>query len=546
MSTSKSKKIVKKNKPKQSSYHPVVLAILDGWGINKKYIGNAVELAKKPNFDWLWQNFSHTQLQASGRFVGLPAHQDGNSEAGHLNLGAGRIVEQDSVIINKAIKSGLFFKNPAFQSAIEHAKKNDSAIHLMGLLTGWQSAHADPEHLLALLQLLRNNKIKKVYLHLFTDGRDSFKYGALNFLKKIENKLKSHEKIASITGRYYAMDRIKDWSRTEIAYDALVLGQAKYYTESAKNAIQRAYDLGETDEFILPTVIVKDAKCDKRGVCIGGQPVGLINDNDAIIFFNLRSDRSRQLVKVFDQDNFNKNNPGSFIRKKVLKNIIFVSMTESGPNLKHVLAAFPAINVKKTLPFVLHEYSQLYAAETEKFAHITYFLNGGYPQAVAGEERATVPSADVATYDLRPAMSAKEINKIILKSLKNQKHQFIAVNFANPDMVAHTGNLAAGIKAIETVDSCLGDLIKIIKNKKGILMVTSDHGNAEEMIEEKTGEIDTQHSSNPVPFILADFNKNIKYQLKNDGVLGNVAPTILELMALKKPQEMSCKSLIIK
>lgn len=525
---------------------PVVLAILDGWGINKKYIGNAIELAKKPNFNWLWQKFPHTKLQASGKYVGLPVHQDGNSEAGHLNLGAGRIVEQDSVIISKAIKSGVFFKNPAFQRVVEHAKRHNSTVHLMGLLTGWQSAHADPDHLLALLKLLREHKIKKVCLHLFTDGRDSYKYGALKFLKQLENKLQPHEKIATIVGRYYAMDRRKDWFRTEKTYDAIILGQAKYYARSAKEAIARAYDRGETDEFILPTIIVKDGRCDKKGICFSGQPIGIIKETDSIIFFNLRSDRSRQLIKTFIQDNFNKQNPGSFVRKKVIQDLVFVSMTESGPDLDRVLAAFPSVNVKTSLPLVLKEFTQLYIAETEKFAHVTYFFNGGYPQAINGEERIMVASPDVATYDLKPAMSALAINKIILKSLKTKKYKFITVNFANPDMVAHTGNLAAGIKAVEIVDKCLGNLKDELKKQKGILIVTADHGNAEEMIDEKTGEIDTQHSSYPVPFILADFGKNKKYKLNKQGVLANVAATILDLLSVDKPQEMNCESLIIK
>lgn len=539
--------IPKKNNPIiKRPYRPVVLAILDGWGINKLYNGNAVELAKKPNFDFLWKNFSHTELQASGKYVGLPIHQDGNSEAGHLNLGAGRIVEQDSVIINKAIKSGVFFKNPAFQRVIEHAKRHNSTVHLMGLLTGWQSAHADPDHLLALLKLLRENKIKKICLHLFSDGRDSYKYGALKFLKQLEKKLLPYEKIATITGRYYAMDRRKDWSRTEKAYDAIVLGQAKYYARSASEAIERAYDRGETDEFILPTIIVKDGRCDKKGICLSGQPIGTINEKDSIIFFNLRSDRSRQLIKTFVQDKFNKQNPGSFIRKKVLKDLVFVSMTESGPDLDRVLSAFPSVNVKISLPLVLKEFTQLYIAETEKFAHITYFFNGGYPEAINGEERIMIPSPDVATYDLKPAMSALAINRIILKSLKTKKHEFIAVNFANPDMVAHTGNLAAGIKAVETVDECLGQLVVELKKQKGILIVTADHGNAEEMIDESTGEIDTQHSSYLVPFIVADFGKNKKYKLNKKGVLANVAATILDLTKVDKPKEMSCESLIVK
>jgi len=525
---------------------PIVLIILDGWGINKLYPGNAIELAHKPNFDFLWKNFPHTELQASGHYVGLPAHQDGNSEAGHLNLGAGRVVEQESVVISRAIKSGLFFKNPALLRTVEHSKRHHSNIHLIGLLTGAQSAHVDPNHLLALLKFYREHNIKNIYLHLFTDGRDSYKFGALKFLTKLEKELKPNEKIATIIGRYYAMDRTKNWSRTAKAYGALVPGQAKYYARSAKEAIKSAYDRGETDEFIEPTLIVSNGVCNKKEVYIYGRPVGLIKEKDSVVFFNLRSDRSRQLIKAFKQENFQEMNPGSFRRQKVLHDLVFVSMTECGPDLDSMLSAFPSISLKKTLPFILKDFRQLYLAETEKYAHVTYFFNGGYPEPVNGEERIMVPSPDVASYDLKPEMSVFKICEVIIKNLEKNRYDFMVANFANPDMVGHTGNLAAGIKAIEAVDKCLGKILSLIKIKNGVLLVTADHGNAEEMIDMKTGEIDTEHSSFPVPFILADlkFNQKKKYVLKNNGALCNIAPTILDILAIKKPREMSGESLI--
>jgi 2,3-bisphosphoglycerate-independent phosphoglycerate mutase len=525
---------------------PVVMAILDGWGIYHDYIGNAITRAKTPNYKMLLQKFPHTELCASGRCVGLPKTQDGNSEAGHLNLGAGRVVDQDTVIISKMISTGTFFKNPALKETIKHAKKYKSSVHLIGLLSGWESAHSDPDHILALLTFLREEKIKKVYLHLFTDGRDSFQYGALNFLKQIKNQFKDGEIIASITGRYYAMDRTKKWDRTESTYNALVFGKAKYFAKSPEDAIKQAYDRGETDEFIEPTVIVKNGICDKKGFCVGGKAVGKIQDNDAIIFFNLRSDRTRQLTKAFVQKDFNKKNKNSFKRAKFLKNICFIAMTDFGPDLDSILTISPSQDVKNSMPMALNGLRQLYIAETEKYAHVTYFFNGGYMNPVANEDRKEIPSPDISSYDKKPEMSALEITNIILNDIKENKHDFILVNFANPDMVGHTGNLAAGIKACGFVDECVGKIFSALKNKKGILIVTADHGNAEEMIDEKTEEIDTQHSSYPVPFIIADMrNRKKNYKLKNKGILGNVAPTILDLLEIKKPKEMTENSLIL-
>ncbi len=534
------------NQKNKTPHTPLILCILDGWGIYKDYNGNAITQAKTPNFDKLWKEFPHTQIKTHAEFVGLPKGVDGNSEAGHLNLGAGRIVKQDIVAINQAIQDGTFFKNPAFIASAKHVKKYNSQVHLMGLLSGWQSAHSDPKHLVALLKFYREQKIKKVFLHLFTDGRDSFQYGAKNFLKELKKELQPHEKIASISGRYYAMDRRKKWERVEKVYNLLTQGKADYLAQTPEEAIQQAYDRGETDEFIIPTAIVNDGKCDGDGKCVAGTPKTIIQENDSVIFFNLRSDRTRELSKAFVQKDFEHKARFGFKRKKFLQNLNFVSMTDFGPDLDSILSAFPSHDLKNTLPMVLKNLKQLYIAETEKYAHVTYFFNGGYADPVDAEERKIIESPDVPSYDMQPEMSCFQITDFILQSLKNNKYDVIVVNFANPDMVGHTGNLTAGIKACEAVDKCLGLIFNEIKKQKGVLLITADHGNIEEMINIKTGEVDTQHSSFPVPFILVDTQEQKKYNLKDDGILANAAPTILDLLNIEKPKEMNQNSLIIK
>ncbi len=521
---------------KNSSKSPVVLLILDGWGLAPKSPANAIELAKKPNFDRLWKNYPHTQLQASGRFVGLPDHQFGNSEAGHMNIGAGRVVDQDAVYICKEISTGKFFKNLAFETAYNHIEKHHSNLHLMGMLSNGQSAHADPDHLLALLAWSRKKKIKNVYLHLFTDGRDSPPHSALKSVEALIRGLRhkevnhhefSGEWIATITGRYYAMDRKKDWAKTAAAYNAIVLGKGAV-ARSPQAAITQAYNRGESDEFIPPYIIKRN-----------GKPIGTVQNGDAIIFFNLRSDRARQLAKPFVQQDFNKLNPGAFTRKKVLKDIEFVAMTDFGPDLDHILSAYPSPDVVDTLPLIIDGRKQLYIAEKEKYAHTTYFFNGGYANPLAGEDRISIPSPNVVSYDHKPEMSVYKITNAVLKNLKN--YQFIVINFANPDMVGHTGNMPACIKAIEHVDICLGKLQQAIAKLKGTLIVTSDHGNAEKMIDLETDEMYTEHTGNPVPFIIVEPAKR-KLNLKK-GKLADVAPTILKLMGIQKPKVMTGRAL---
>lgn len=513
-------------KDKIKKMTPFILMILDGWGIAPPSRGNAVTLAKTPVMNSLYKNYPHTLLCASGRCAGLPPHQDGNSEAGHMNIGAGCIVEQDSVRISKSINEGTFFKNAAFLEAIEHVQKLHSNMHLIGLLTAEQSAHADPDHLLALLSLLRGKGVKRVFFHLFTDGRDSPKYISIKLLENLKKILLNHEKVTTICGRYYAMDRVKEWSRTKKAYEAIVLGEG-FRAATPESAVLKGYNRGEDDEYLSPTIITGKAKAQ-----------GMVSNGDAIIFFNLRSDRVRQLTKAFVQDN--KTFIG-FKRKKILTNLRFVTLTEFGPDLPGVLSAYPSQIIKNTYPFVLRNYRQLYIAESEKFAHVTYFFNGGYANPVAGEERIMIKSPIVSSYALRPKMSAARVNDIILEALRKNKYDVIVVNYANPDMVGHTGNLKAGIKAVEFIDQCVGKIIRFLLQKNGLAFITADHGNIEEMIDLKTGEINTTHSTNPVPFIM--IKKGIKKIKLRKGKLADIAPTIIDLLNLEKPKEMKGKTL---
>lgn len=514
-------------KPKGITTGPMVLLILDGFGLSPQTAGNAIRLAKIPNWNALWKKFPHTTLQASGRAVGLVNHQDGNSEAGHMNIGAGRVVEQDPVRINRAIREGVFFKNPAFLHAIHHVKKHQSALHLMGMLGNRESAHAYPEHLHALLKLAHQEGIKKVYLHLFTDGRDSPPHAAILLIRRLRRFMYPGQQIATLMGRYYGMERAKRWAVTEQAYDTLVLGGKKCLSaESAEDAIVQAYNRGETDEFIQPTVLVQK---------------GRIKSNDSVIFFNLRSDRARQITKTFVQQNFTHSNPGSFALKKRLHKVIFVTMTDFGPDLDHVISAFPAVQIPDSLPLALSEVRQLFIAESEKYAHVTYFINGGYADPVNGEVRIKVDSPHTAHYDLTPRMSSKHITDIVIKYLQQARFDFFCVNLANADMVAHTGNLKATVAAVEEIDFEIGRLYTAVKQAKGTLVITADHGNAEEMITPGTSEVDTEHSTNPVPFLVT--SKSVRFSRAN-GTLADIAPTLLSLLGIKIPKSMTGKKLI--
>jgi len=515
---------------------PVVLAILDGWGYTSETKGNAVALAKTPYFDNAYKKYPSTLIKASGLDVGLPKGQNGNSEAGHMNIGAGRVVKQDAVVIQEAIKNGTFYKNPAFMEAVQKARKNKSTLHLMGLLSDNNSPHAYPPHLYALLDLLERNHVKKIVLHLFTDGRDSYQHAALGMLQELKSKFKNGEVIGTIMGRFYGMERNKRWEYTAKAYNALVLGEAEVFTDS-EEVIERAYNRRETDEFIKPAVIGKNKTEIKET---------RIKEKDAVIFFNLRSDRTRQITKCFTQSNFNKMNPGSFKRKKVLKNLEFIAMTDFGPDLDNIITAFPSQDIPETLPILLDGYKQLYISESEKYAHVTYFLNGGYKDKVGKSEWIKIPSPKVKHYDVRPEMSADKITKTVIKKLKANQYDFILINYANPDMVSHTGNLKASIKAVEVVDQQLAKLSSEILKKNGTLLITADHGNVEELINLKTNEIDTKHSDNPVPFVIVSKElKNIKLKKDNQARLGDIAPTILKIMGIKKSKLMTGKSIWI-
>ena len=523
---------------------PSILIILDGWGIASSSKGNAIKQARTPNIDSYLEKYPNTKICAHGECVGLPAGQDGNSEAGHLNIGAGRIVEQEAVRINEAIKSGDFFKNHVFLSAVAHVKKQKSNLHIMGLLSDAMSPHSHPEHLKSLVEFARKQKIKNTYLHLFTDGRDSYMYSALKMINAIERDYLGDFKIATLMGRYYAMDRKKNWRTTQAAYDALVLEKGKY-AESPQEAITCAYNSGESDEFISPTILQQNGKTLPR-----------INHNDAVIFFNFRSDRARQLAKAFVQPTFNKKNLNSFRRGKVLKNLYFAAMTDFGPDLDSIITAFPSDRHYNALPKVLENLSQLYISEKEKYAHVTYFFNGGSDSPVNGEERLLVLSPNVKHYEKTPAMASRRITDIILENLKSTRplaylsgkgkwrYDFTTVNFAAPDMIAHTGNLEAGIQCCEVVDKCVGKIVKAYLKKGGTVIITADHGNIEEMVDLKTGEINTKHSINPVPFILISKDAGKKYKLRSGGKLADIAPTILDLIGISKPNEMTGKSLV--
>lgn len=510
---------------------PIVLLILDGWGIAPASKGNAIEAARKPHFDKLWDKYPHTLLDASGKHVGLPADWVGNSEAGHANIGAGRIVKDDMVIISEDIVNGRFQKNLALNQTLDFVLKNKSRLHVMGMASDGQSPHSSLEHLYALVDLAAARGVKEIYLHLFTDGRDAPQFNAIKIVDNIAKRVSGKAKIASLIGRFYAMDRGKNWGRTKRAYNCLT-GVDSLRFNAPDEAILHAYNQKITDEYLDPSVIAATAKEQKKT---------RIQDNDGVIFFNARSDRARQLAKCFVQKEFNKLNPGSFRREVVAQNIIFCALTDFGPDLDHILTAYPAAALKETLPHVLQSLKQVYIAETEKYAHMTYFINGGSANPVNGELRVRVPSPIMKSYALKPEMSVREVTRETLRFL-NEGFNFVAVNFANPDMVGHTGDFTAVIKAIEAVDDCVNDVARAVLKAKGSLIVVGDHGNAEKMIDLKTEEIWTGHTTNPVPFILIDDAR--RGANLHGGELANVAPTIYDIFGFKKLSNILHKSLI--
>ncbi len=504
-----------------------MLIILDGFGLAPAGPGNAVHLANTPNFDTYWSEFPHTQLEASGLAVGLPKGQMGNSEVGHMNIGAGRVVMQSLTYIQSMIDSKEFFNNPLLNDIYDKSKGH--ALHLMGLVSRG-GVHSDLEHVFALLELAKQKNIAPVYVHVFTDGRDTAPDSALGYVGELEQKILAlnHDiNIASVTGRYFAMDRDKRWERVKQAYDAVVCGQAEFTATSGTEAIKAAYSRGETDEFIKATVVTKNSK-----------PIGSINDDDSIVFFNFRADRARQLTYALLGDNTYQD----FERCKTV-NINYASLMEYDAALNQPFA-FALPELTKPLAQVISEagLKQYHTAETEKYPHVTYFFNAAIEEPFEGEDRAMTPSPkDVATYDLKPQMSEPELTEATLKRIRDYDDDFLLLNFANPDMVGHTGVLQAAIKACEAADDGLGKLVDAVRAKGGAVVVIADHGNAETMLDEN-GKPHTQHTTNPVPCVIIGEDKNLK--LREGGVLGDVAPTLLELLGLEQPKEMTGKSLI--
>ena len=506
-----------------------MLMILDGFGDNTNQDGNAIKQANTPNLDRLMKKYPNTDIYTSGKYVGLPDGQMGNSEVGHTNIGAGRIVYQDLTKITKSIEDGDFFSNPEFIAAIDNCKKHNSKLHILGLVSDG-GVHSHNRHLYGLLEMAKRRDFENVYIHCFLDGRDTPPASAETYIAELQEKMKEKGvgKIATLAGRFYAMDRDKRWQRVQKAYDAMVFGKGEKAGDPIK-AIEDSYQKEVFDEFVVPTVI-----CNPNG-----EPVAKIEENDSVIFFNFRPDRARQITRAIVDPDFNE-----FETKKM--NTYFVCFTSYDETMPNVHIAFKKEPVKNTLGEIVskHGLKQLRIAETEKYAHVTFFFNGGEEKQYSGEERILVPSPKVETYDMKPEMSAYEVTDKVCDALENDRFDVIILNFANTDMVGHTGSMQAAIKAVEAVDTCIGRIVKIIEEKQGNLLITADHGNAEQMIDYKTGEPHTAHTTNPVPAILVTPNKNFK--LKENGKLADLAPTILDIMGIEKPEEMTGESLLIR
>ena len=503
-----------------------MLMILDGFGINENEKGNAVKLANTPNIDKLMKTCPTTVIHTSGLQVGLPEGQMGNSEVGHTNIGAGRIVYQELTRITKSIENGDFFSIPELVAAIENCKEHNSKLHILGLLSDG-GVHSHMRHLFAILELAKRKDFEDVYVHCFLDGRDTPPASGENYIAKLEEKMKEKGvgKIASISGRFYAMDRDKRWQRIQKAYDALVNGIGNKAT-TAVSAIESSYQKEVFDEFVEPTVIYS-----------GDEPVATIGENDSVIFFNFRPDRAREITRTLVDPEFNE-----FETKKL--NLYYVCFTQYDETLPNVHIAFKPETLKNTFGEYISNkgLTQLRIAETEKYAHVTFFFNGGEEKQYPGEDRILVPSPKVETYDMQPEMSAEEVTQKVVEAIKSKKYNAIILNYANPDMVGHTGSLDAAIKAVEKIDECVQRVVEAVNEVEGTLIITADHGNAEQMIDYKTGEPHTAHTTNPVPLILVG-KDGVKLK---EGKLADLAPTMLEIMGLEKPEEMTGESLIQK
>jgi 2,3-bisphosphoglycerate-independent phosphoglycerate mutase len=506
----------------------ILLLIMDGYGLKPEREGNAIAQARKPNLDRIFRDYAYTTLGSSGLDVGLPQGQMGNSEVGHLNFGAGRIVYQEITRIDKAIQDRTFFGNSVLTEAMEQVKKRAASLHLLGLVSDG-CVHSSPNHLYALLRMAKDKGVEKVFVHAFLDGRDTSPTGGMGFIQQLLVKFKENGigRLATVAGRYYGMDRDKRWERVQKAYAAIVSGEGNH-ASNIIDAIRASYNNKVTDEFVVP-IVVRDDK---------NQPTGRIEKNDVGVFFNFRADRARELSYALVDENFKE-----FPRPENIT-IDLVNLTLYDEKLK-TQVAFPPVRMKNILGEVLGREGkrQLRIAETEKYAHVTFFFNGGEEEAFEGEDRILVPSPKVPTYDLKPEMSAYEVTERVVKEIESEKYDLIVLNYANPDMVGHTGVLSAAVKALEAVDECVGKVITAVKKVEGIAMVTSDHGNAEKMIDSNNGETFTAHTTNRVPFALMmnDFGGS----LRSDGRLADVAPTILHLMNIEKPGEMEGINLIV-
>jgi 2,3-bisphosphoglycerate-independent phosphoglycerate mutase len=512
------------------------LIILDGFGYREETEGNAIAAADTPVFDRIWRDYPHTLLQASGLSVGLPKGMMGNSETGHMNMGAGRVVTQKLTQISKRIYDGTFFENPAFAGAIKHVKERGTRLHLIGLI-GPGGVHAYDEHLLALLKLANSKGLEEVYVQAILDGRDTPPQSAREYVAKLNGEMQDMRtgRVATVSGRYYAMDRDKRWDRTAKAYRTLVFAEGPR-AESADAAIAASYAAGINDEFVVPTVLVQD-----------GEPVATVSDGDAVIFFNFRGDRPRQLTRAFVMPDFD-----SFDRGPRLRDLYFVTLAEYEKGVP-VMVAFPPETLEDPIEVSLAQVvseagmRQLHVAETEKYAHVTYFINGGREEPFPGEDRILVPSQKVATYDLAPEMSASGIADAVVERLRTDPPRLVIMNFANCDMVGHSGMMEPTIRAVETVDRCLGRVLDAVAAAGGVAIVTADHGNAEQMIDPLTGAPHTAHTTNPVPCVLVapDARRDLRHAaLRDDGILGDISPTILALLQLPQPAAMGARSLI--
>jgi 2,3-bisphosphoglycerate-independent phosphoglycerate mutase len=525
---------------------PLILVILDGWGYRAEIKANAIALARKPTYDRLLREYPNTLIQTSGPFVGLPEGQMGNSEVGHLNIGAGRIVHMDSSRIEGMIQSGEFFKHPVILDAMKNARTGDRQLHLFGLVSDG-GVHSYQTHLHALIKMAKQNQVARVFVHAFMDGRDTLPTNGAGYLEELEQSMREYNtgKIATVSGRYYAMDRDRRWDRIAKAYSAMVFGQAEggSYSDAVKG-MKESYNKGVTDEFIVPFVLT-DAK---------NQPLTTIRDQDSCICFNFRADRVRQITRALCRNSGLTSEAGSDLpgaddldsvipRDRVPKNLHYVSMTQYDKKFT-LPVVIPPESLNNILANVMGQMNMrnLRVAETEKYAHVTYFFNGGVEQPFPGEERTLIPSPKVATYDLKPEMSAAGIADVVVKAVEGGTFDVIVVNFANPDMVGHSGKLKPTIKAVETVDACLDQIERAVRAKGGAMLITADHGNAEMMIDPVTGGPHTYHTTNPVPFIVVAANAR-QFTLKNNGSLRDISPTILGMLGIPEPKEMTGKDL---